>query len=197
MDNFWVIFGKAVASIGGAGVLILGFSSFLGKVWANRIMESDRAKYVSELEKLRASLQSKNEREISTLTNGLEIFKSQYLTTRNDKVTIYRYAIETVATLLANMDRFYTGVVEPNEIPNVRNDFNLGRMKVWAYLAMLAPQPVIDAIDALFDYLLMVIGGSASYEWKTKIRPLILKCINEIRKDIGIDKTPIEYKGSL
>ena len=45
-----------LASIGGGGLLVLALSSWLGKVWANRILESDRRRYNEELERLRGEL---------------------------------------------------------------------------------------------------------------------------------------------
>ena len=45
----------ALAAVGGGGVIILGFSSWLGKVWANKILEKDKFKYSQELELLRSA----------------------------------------------------------------------------------------------------------------------------------------------
>lgn len=38
------------ASVGGAAAIIFGLSSWLGKVWAGRILEADKVKYQSEFE---------------------------------------------------------------------------------------------------------------------------------------------------
>ncbi len=46
-----------LASIGSAGAIFLGLSSWLGKIWANRILESDRAKYQKEIEELKNKYQ--------------------------------------------------------------------------------------------------------------------------------------------
>jgi hypothetical protein len=43
----------ALASVGSAGVVMFGLSNWLGKVWANRILEADRAEYSKLVEKLR------------------------------------------------------------------------------------------------------------------------------------------------
>ncbi|EMX0314406.1 hypothetical protein AAFZ98_004561 [Vibrio parahaemolyticus] len=61
---------------------------------------------------------------------------------------------------------------------------------------MLAPQSVMDAQDKLIDLLLLVAHGNANYEWEV-VRELALKLINEVRKDIGIDKSAIAYNGEL
>ncbi len=43
-------------SLGGGGTIVVLLSSWLGKVWANRILEQDRAKYASEMEQLKTEL---------------------------------------------------------------------------------------------------------------------------------------------
>lgn len=63
--NFTESFSVATAiisSTGGATLIILGFSSWLGKVWANRILERDRARYQSEIEQLKNKLDSERDK---------------------------------------------------------------------------------------------------------------------------------------
>ena len=50
------------------------------------------------------------------------------------------------------------------------------------------------AHDALMDYLLGAMEGSRTYDFAS-MRALAIAMINEIRKDIGIDPTPIHYTG--
>lgn len=58
-----------LTSLGGAGVVILGLSNWLGKVWAFRIQESDRNKYLQELETLKASYTKELEEKRAVLEN--------------------------------------------------------------------------------------------------------------------------------
>lgn len=46
-----------IASIGGGGLIVLGMSTWLGKVWASRILESDRRRFSEELERIRGELE--------------------------------------------------------------------------------------------------------------------------------------------
>ena len=39
--------GAIIASIGGAAAVLWGLSSFLAKVWVNRLLERDRLRYQS------------------------------------------------------------------------------------------------------------------------------------------------------
>ncbi len=45
-----------LTSVGGAALIMGALSSWLGKVWANRILEKDKLKYSSELEELKNQL---------------------------------------------------------------------------------------------------------------------------------------------
>lgn len=65
------IVSAAIGAVGGAGLLVVALSSWLGKVWANRILENDRQKYANQLE----SLKTTNENYI----NSLSLTHSAYL----------------------------------------------------------------------------------------------------------------------
>lgn len=45
-----------VFSLGGPSLLVIALSTWLGKVWAARVLEKDRLKYHSELEKYKSGL---------------------------------------------------------------------------------------------------------------------------------------------
>jgi hypothetical protein len=69
-------------------------------------------------------------------------------------------------------------------------------MRVYGYLGMVAPQTVMDAQDKLIDHILRIANGQILYKWE-EVRFYALALINEIRKDIVIDKNPISYNGIL
>src|SRR5262245_60185635 len=54
------LFGTVFAAVGGAGILLLGLGAWLGKVWATRIAESEKADYSQKLERLKAELALKS-----------------------------------------------------------------------------------------------------------------------------------------
>ena len=56
IDEIFKISGAILGSVGGAAVIIVGLSSWLGKVWANRILEKDKLAYSSELERIKNKL---------------------------------------------------------------------------------------------------------------------------------------------
>lgn len=63
IDEIFMVSGAILTSVGGAAAIIFGFSSWLGKVWANRILEQEKLKYTSELEKIKAKLQNESQKQ--------------------------------------------------------------------------------------------------------------------------------------
>jgi len=63
ITEIFQVSGAILGSVGGAVAIIIGFSTWLGKVWANRILEQDKLKYSSELEKIKNKIQSESEKQ--------------------------------------------------------------------------------------------------------------------------------------
>ena len=179
-------------SLGGAGAIIIGLSSWLGKIWASRIMAADRAKHDRELEKLRSDLMRANEADLNRLKSELEVRRHVQIQEHQDKIAIYWLVADIVSDILADLDRLPTNAPYPADL---EDRFNRQRMKAYGYLGMLASQDVIDAYDRLIDYLIDVIGSARPHEW-SQVRELILDMLNHVRADIGINKLPIEYHGT-
>lgn len=59
--DVFLVSGAILASAGGAAAIIFGLSSWLGKVWANRILEQDKLRYTSELETIKNKLQAESQ----------------------------------------------------------------------------------------------------------------------------------------
>lgn len=173
--------GAAIFSLGGGGILVFALSSWLGKVWAGRILANETHQLTMELEKAK---------------RALDVIKENTLRFQNDKILIYRAVIEIVARLLSALDSHGEGRLIATEAGARFDEFNEQRMKVYGYLAMLAPQSVMDAQDNLIDHLLKISHGAVVYEW-SEVREKALALLNAVREDIGISKDPITYNGEL
>jgi len=140
-----------------------------------------------------------NQNTISKLNKELDVLKNSQIQEYQDKLKIYRMVTGIVADLLADFD------LKPHDIATgdkqllsdeEYNKFYRNWMKGYGYLAMLAPQSVMDAYDKLSDHLIQIAAGDVSSKW-VEIRKLVFGVINEIRKDVGINKREIKYKGIL
>ena len=171
-----------LASLGGGAAIIFLFSNWLGKVWANRIMAKERAAFERELTELKSKLEKANSESVEKLKTDLEIFRDTHLRGLSDKLEAYRHAIDIISDLCTDVHNVGTN----HELGNkVVTEFNRGRLKAFGYLAILAPQEVMNAYVSLTDYLYAVATGGAKYDW-IEIRRLTYILVNAIRMDIGI-----------
>jgi len=58
---------KLIASLGGAGAIIVGLSRWLGRLWSKRIIQLEKSKLDDELERTKAALQSDIEKNKSRI----------------------------------------------------------------------------------------------------------------------------------
>jgi hypothetical protein len=59
MENILYTAGAVITSLGGGVLIVLAFSTWLGKVWANRFLEKDKLNYQTQMEELKADLNRK------------------------------------------------------------------------------------------------------------------------------------------
>ncbi|AYK18290.1 hypothetical protein [Aeromonas veronii] len=194
MSEYLSIGATIIASLGGSGAIILGLSNYLGKVWAERLMVTEKANHEQKLERLRVQLQKENQLHLAELNNGLEIYKQTHLREHSDKLVIYRATIDLIAIMLAKVEMIV--LRHKRELsPEEKESFETERLKIYGYLAMIAPQEVMDANDAFIDQLLAIIFDGETTSWE-EIRAKALCLTNAMRRDIGIDKSDVAYNGN-
>ena len=191
-DDIFKIVGASLFSVVSGGAIVMGMASWIGKVWAERILRNE----THELQKKLAVAQHKLDLSIKTAERELDLIKDAHARIHNDKIAIYRGVIDLVAKLLATLDAFHMGRLPPDEAGRQFDNFNEQRMRLYGYMAMFAPQTVMNAQDKLIDHLLCISHGKKTYVWD-EVRIFALALINEIRCDVGIDKTDISYNGVL
>ena len=191
-DDVLRLIGASLFSVISAGTLIVGLASWLGKVWAERILRSETQKLQQQL----AQTQNALDISLEKSKRELDFLKETRSNIYNDKIVIYQKIIDIVAKLLANLDAHHSGRLNPTETEKHYDQFNEQRMKVYGYLGMFAPQSVMDAHDRLIDHLILISYGNKPYIW-SEVRELVLYFMNEVRQDVGIDKSNIRYLGQL
>ena len=96
--TFKVIF-SALASVGGAGVIVLALSSWLGKVWASRLIESVRKEYQKEIESHRSQL---------------EIFRTTTLRYSGEQFSLYNKLWHSLCELKSAAESLWAEAAESN-----------------------------------------------------------------------------------
>ena len=51
------IVSSVLLPVGGSGVIVVGLRAWLGKIWSNRILETEKARHARELEKIKSELE--------------------------------------------------------------------------------------------------------------------------------------------
>lgn len=78
MKEIFGIAAAIIASIGGAGAIIIAVSSWLGKVWANRILENQKKEHQREIESFKSQLQENINKVNAINEKALYISKTHY-----------------------------------------------------------------------------------------------------------------------
>lgn len=95
---------RILVYLGGGATVVFLLSSFLGKVWANRILEQDKLKYKSELEKVKKSY----EEELEKYKDQLEREKSRYLRYSEYQFRLYNELWSYLSSLQLSANNLWT-----------------------------------------------------------------------------------------
>jgi len=110
--------GTILAGLGGAGLIIMAFASWLGKVWANRILEEDRLKYSRELEQIRSDLEKQHRLLQGNLDKAIHVHRVQFETEFRALSDIWE-KLSQVRSRMEGLRPFFD-IVGSDEDPTVR-----------------------------------------------------------------------------
>ena len=177
MEPFRVIVeiaGSIIVALGGGGAIVVGLSSWLGKVWADRLMQKEKATHDRELEDFKVQALRK-----------LEEQKAHF----QEKIALYKEAITPVVEFITEYQR--AGGKPPKDVCVA---FEKKRLATSVQFGMFATVPACDAYNTLIDYILDVLDGKIQPSW-SDLRNLAYKLLNEIRRDVGA-LGDVVYKGT-
>ena len=119
-------------SLGGGGAIVFGLSSFLGKVWAQKILQSEKVEHDKEIAKFR---------------NELDHLASVKALNYQQKIDLYKLVSNPLVELVALLDK------EDGLTPELLHEFNRQRLHITAQLALFAPQNVFESFNNMVDYI--------------------------------------------
>jgi hypothetical protein len=173
-EMIFEVAGAILLSLGTGGAIVLGLSSWLGKVWAERLMAKETAKHNHELEQLRSSLQIQADQSAQTYRQKIDLYK------------------EVGAPLIELL-------VKTQDIGSIRvvdmQAFEKSRLNTTALLAMFAPAAVFNEYNTMIDYVYDCAEGKETWSF-AEFRTRALKFLSLIRDDIGLYNDALSYTGS-
>jgi hypothetical protein len=185
-----------IVALGGGGAIVFGLSSWLGKVWADRLMQKEKAKHDQDLEDFKAKAIRKLEEEKAHYERELENFKS-HLERENkrahhtfeERIAFYKEAMTPVIDLITESQRT-AGKLEQT----TWFEFEKKRLATSIQFAMFASVDTSQAYDTLIDYIFDCSENKKQFSWP-ELREYAYKVVNEIRKDVGATGEAI-YQGT-
>ena len=159
-------------SLGGGGLIVLGLSSYLGKVWAKRILQNEKQQH---------------EKDLSEFKNKLEALTARSALNYQQKIELYKVVSTPLIELVVQIAK--DGLTQDHV-----DDFDRARLQITAQLALFAPVSVFDAFNDMVDYLYNSLEQD-DYSFAV-FRDKALGYLSEMRKDIGIYSDSVGYSGS-
>jgi hypothetical protein len=161
-------------SVGASGAIVFALSSWLGKVWAERLMAKETAKHNRELEELRSSLR---------------IQADQSAQTFKQKIDLYKEVGTPLIDLLVTVQN-----IEAITAENLQN-FEKRRLTTTALLAMFAPVNVFVEYNKMIDYIYNCADEKDRWSF-AEFRTRALQFLSLVRADIGLYSDALYYDGS-
>ena len=161
-----------ILSLGGGGLIIFELSSFLAKVWAKRILLSEK---------------SEHDKDIAEFKGQLEALAEKKSINYQQKLDLYKVVSNPLVELIALLNK-QDGLTEEHV-----HEFDRQRLHITAQLALFAPKNVFDAFNGMIDYIYDSIE-QGNFDFGV-FRVKALKYMSGMRKDIGIYPDEVSYNG--
>lgn len=173
--------GAVLVSVGGATVILFALSTWLGKVWANRIMQVDRAKYEKELEHLRSELRRTTDTEIERLRHSQHAEMDVLIRRRK----IYEQAIVSLRIFLTSAP-----ILTEEDQKKLLED-KKKFLAAFDLCYLWASDSVISSLEVLITLIQQNTESLGSIAQK-RLREAYSNSIIELRKDAGFLETKIK-----
>jgi hypothetical protein len=195
-----------IASLGSAGGILFALSSWLGRIWATRIMEREKAELTKSIEEKKSEFQRSIEydkAELARLHDAYTIGLQELSTHRQDAMHRRRDVYGQLATAL----RVFLRSPEPELLRTLVPQFmeSYDKAYLWASEPVaLAIRDLVQVVQskALFDARLRstpntVLGPAETAEFlklNREAQERYQRCLLEMRKDCGFPETAAEYR---
>lgn len=170
--NAFEIAQAVLLALGGGGAIVFALSSWIGKMWAQRIFQSETQKYEQQLVKFKSELDSIKEK------NSLNY---------QQKLELYKVVSGPIVDICALINR--SGLTNEHVA-----EFDRQRLYITAQLILFAPKNVFHSFNELVDYTYNSLE-SDNYDFHI-FRDKTMKLLSEMRKDIGIYSDDVAYRGN-
>lgn len=178
-NEIFAIAGAVITSIGGGALIVAACANWLAGIWANRMLQNERAKHAEKLESIKLEL---------------DVLKQKNVTRHQDKLNAYRDVISILSEILRELEAVAIG--KQKTISNEAEIyFSKNRTKAYGYISLVSNQEVMDQFNDLFDFLIPIIYEGKEGSW-VDMRRKADAMLNAMRRDLGVNDGDIVYRGA-
>jgi hypothetical protein len=165
IKEVWSVAGAVIFALGGGGVVVFAFSSWLGKVWATRIAKAEKARFTRDLETYKAQL------------GQLAADRADALTRKRD---IYGRLVTSMRVFSAKPG---------SASPEAQREFNAA----YDQASLWASEEVAHAVGQLVDLLVRNSASSGAVS-NDALKDAYRECVGAMRRDSGFPDTAYSYR---
>lgn len=185
LQDVFAVAAAVLASLGGASVLVLALSGWLGRLWAQRMLQGERAEHERVLERLRSELRGDVDQELERLRASLQ----------GDMDVLLRRR-EVYERLIVSM-RVFLGATSPAG-DNEKREF----LRAYDAAMLWASDSVVEAVGAFLDInkaslAQQVHAPAKALQHQISMQQAYSTCVIEMRRDAGFPNTrvePVQYR---
>jgi hypothetical protein len=130
----------------------------------------------------RSDLSEKANKEIARFQAELDDMKALRLVATNEKIEFYKSVYDILCTVYSDLFDAYIR----SQVHEVKDRYNSEWPRIYGYLSLLASIEVMDAFNEVNERVLGVLDGSREIQHWEEVRPLALRLVNAVRRDLGI-----------
>ena len=208
ISELFSVAGAALLSLGGAGTLLVALSSWLGKVWASRLLEREKAELIKSIETTKAELTRSIEQEKAAMAAFHEEHKAEIQELSSQRLDAVNRRRDVYARLATKMR-----ILLRADMPSAQRE-----QDKWAFLAaydegyIWATEPVAAAIRDLVETIEKKATADASVRVMPPNAPgypqaqaaaqaldveaqdRYKRCLLEMRRDCGFPDSGVGYR---
>lgn len=208
ISEIFSVAGAALLSVGGAGAVLVALSSWLGKVWASRILEREKAELSKSIEVIKADLTWSIEREKAAMAAFHEEHKAEIQELSSQRLDALNRRRDVYAALATKMRVLLRADLSPEQREKDKWAFLAAYDEgyIWASESVaVAVRDLLETMErkaaadtnarvmppnapgyAQVNALAQALDGEAPAQYR--------RCLLEMRRDCGFPNSEVEYR---
>ena len=208
VSDIFSVASAVLISVGGAGAVLIMLSSWLGRVWASRILEREKTELSKSIEVTRADLTSSIEREKAAMAAFHEEHKSELQELLSQRLDVLTRRRDVYALLATKMRIFLRADMPAAQLQNEKWAFLAAYDEGYLWASESVAASIRDFIEVIENksvadkHLVLIPANAPGYAQvhataqalDATARDHYQRCLLEMRRDSGFPGSDTEHR---